>query len=130
MNESLLHQWINESEESRRLYAQEKLIIDVSEQLWVALEKQGWTRTQLAEALHTSKSNVTQMLNGGRNMTLRTLADIAHVLESWVNVRICDRSETDGWETAEAVMPRRRIKMLGSSIDAANANWTEPRVVA
>ena len=38
------------------------------------------TKADLAKALGQSKAHVTQLLNGGRNMTLRTLSDIAYTM--------------------------------------------------
>jgi transcriptional regulator with XRE-family HTH domain len=40
----------------------------------------GVSRTSLAERAATTKSHVSQLLNGSRNMTLRTLADLAYSL--------------------------------------------------
>ena len=59
---------------------QEKLILDVTESIFEALEKQGKNRADLAAAMGRSAAYVSQLLNGSRNMTLRTLADIAFSL--------------------------------------------------
>ena len=91
---SFIDKWVNESEENRRLFAEEGLILEVTESIWEALERRGWSKAQLAEALHTSRANVTQLLTGSRNMTLRTLANIAFVLGCEVHTRLIDRSAT------------------------------------
>lgn len=63
--------------ESRRLYEQERLITWMTEELAAAIQESGLTRTQVAERLGSSKAHVTQVLRGDRNLTLRSIADIA-----------------------------------------------------
>ena len=69
-----------EDEEFRRLFAQEDLIMEVTETLCELLEEEKVSRKELAERLGKTKGFVSQLLNGGRNLTLRTVADILHVL--------------------------------------------------
>lgn len=64
------------SDEARRSYEQERLIIHTLEHISDALTEANVSRAQLAEALGTSKAYVTQLFNGQRNVTLRTLADL------------------------------------------------------
>lgn len=81
-----LEEWLGQSDENRLLMAEERFLLDVTEKIWDALEEQGLTKTDLSRRLGKSKSHVTQLLNGNRNMTLRTLADIAYALDVPVNV--------------------------------------------
>jgi len=66
--------------EFRKLLAQEELILEVTETICELLEKEKISRKELAERLGKSKGFISQLLNGGRNLTLRTVADILHVL--------------------------------------------------
>ena len=66
--------------EFRRLLAQEELILEVTETLCELLEKEKTSRKELADRLGKTKGFVSQLLKGGRNLTLRTVADILHVL--------------------------------------------------
>jgi transcriptional regulator with XRE-family HTH domain len=66
--------------EFRKLLAQEELILEVTETLCELLEKEKISRRELADRLGKTKGFVSQLLNGGRNLTLRTVADILHVL--------------------------------------------------
>jgi len=66
--------------EFRRLLAQEELILEVTEVLCGLLEAETISKKELADRLAKSKGFVSQLLNGGRNLTLRTVADILHVL--------------------------------------------------
>jgi transcriptional regulator with XRE-family HTH domain len=68
------------STESRRLLNQEKLILEVTEALSEAIEERGLTRSEVAKRLGKTKGFVSQLLAGGRNLTLRTVADIADAI--------------------------------------------------
>ena len=63
-----------------RLLRQEELILDVTESLTEAIENTGITRAELARRLGRSPGFVSQLLGGGRNLTLRTIADISAAL--------------------------------------------------
>jgi ribosome-binding protein aMBF1 (putative translation factor) len=79
------------SAENKRLLQQEEFILSITEEIWGAMEKMGMTKKDLAAAIDRSESFVTQVLNGSRNMTLRTLSDISRVL----NLEFCLKSQTD-----------------------------------
>lgn len=75
----------------------ERLIYNVTEDILVLLEDKGISKTKLAKLIGTSKSNVTQLLSGDRNMTLATLSDICFALgvEPKVIIPVAyDRPET------------------------------------
>lgn len=76
-----LNRWAQSNQDHARLLAQETLIVDVTEALAAAIEHAGISRTELAERLNASKGHVSQVLNGSRNMTLRTLADLCLALK-------------------------------------------------
>lgn len=88
MSHSMLEQWLTETDATGKLATQEELILEVTETIWEELNRQQWTKSQLAEALGTTPANVTQWLNGNRNMTLRTLADIGRVLGVRVQIQL------------------------------------------
>ena len=75
---------------NRRLLRQEELILEVTEALSGALEKEGITKKDLAERLSKTKGFVSQILAGGRNLTLRTIADVADALECRIRIR-CEK---------------------------------------
>ena len=49
----------------------------VTEDILVAMEDLGVTKSELARRLGKSKSRITQLLSGSSNMTIGTLSDIA-----------------------------------------------------
>jgi transcriptional regulator with XRE-family HTH domain len=66
--------------EFRKLLAQEELILEVTETICELLQNEKVSRKGLADRLGKSKGFISQLLNGDRNLTLRTVADILHVL--------------------------------------------------
>jgi antitoxin component HigA of HigAB toxin-antitoxin module len=74
-----------------RLFAQEGLLLAASEEVWRIMNKRGINKYQLAQRMGCSRAHVTMVLNGTRNMTLRTLADLAHALGYEVNVKLRKR---------------------------------------
>jgi transcriptional regulator with XRE-family HTH domain len=79
MKATILDEYLKD-EEFQRLFAQEDLILEVTETLCELLEKENVSRKELADRLSKTKGFVSQLLGGGRNLTLRTVADILHVL--------------------------------------------------
>ena len=69
-----------EDPEFAKLMAQGDLIMEVTEMLCELLEKEKISRKELSDRLRKTKGFVSQLLSGGRNLTLRTVADILHVL--------------------------------------------------
>jgi hypothetical protein len=69
-----------EDPEFARMMAQGDLIMEVTETLCELLENEKISRKELADRLGKTKGFVSQLLYGGRNLTLRTVADILHVL--------------------------------------------------
>ncbi len=87
MSDSLLEQWLKEADASGKLAAQEEFLLEVTEAIWEELHRRQWDTSQLAEALGKSRTQVTQLLNGSRPLTLRTLAEIGRVLGVRVQVK-------------------------------------------
>ncbi len=75
-----MKEWIEASPSRKNLVAQERLIALVAEQIYAAIEDDESSKAALAKALGKSKAFVTQILSGTRNLTLRTVADIATAL--------------------------------------------------
>jgi transcriptional regulator with XRE-family HTH domain len=89
--------------EYERLVEEESLILETTELIEELLELTGVNRKELAERLGRSKGFVTQILTGDRNMTLRTLADLAFALEHRVKVAASPLADIgDGGQTIPA----------------------------
>ncbi len=96
--EKTLEGWVSQQADGGRVFAQEQLIAAVAEQIWEQMDKQQKTKTQLATTLGKSKAYLTQVLNGSRNMTLRTLSDIAFALGVRVDVELRPAQQSRSWE--------------------------------
>ena len=78
--------------EFRRHFAEEGFVVECMERVCEWMEREDVTRAELARRLGTTPANVTQMLSG-RNVSLRTLASVAHVLGGVPEFRIIGASE-------------------------------------
>ncbi len=74
--ESLVEQFKDDIE-----YISEGIIIDVTEQIHKQMKEKNITRSQLAQKLGCSNAYITKLLNGGENLTLKKIVQIAHALE-------------------------------------------------
>lgn len=130
MTKSLLEKRVEASAESKRVFAQEELILDAAEQIWDLMKAKGVRKARLAETLGRSAAYMTQLLNGSRNMTLRSLADVATALGGTVHVRILDKDKTNGWQ----INARQSLQTVtrateAPAIDACNDAVQESSVV-
>jgi transcriptional regulator with XRE-family HTH domain len=80
------HEILMGDPEYRRLYAIEGLIADAAELVARLMEEQGVKKAALARRLGKSRAWVTQLLSGKANMTIRTFAEIVHVLGAQVKL--------------------------------------------
>lgn len=64
----------------RRAFEEELLVAEATDTLEAYLESTGITRKELATRLGISPGRVTQILSGGENLTLRSLASVAWAL--------------------------------------------------
>jgi len=110
-----------------RAYAREELIYNVTEELLVQMEELGVTKLELARRLGKSRSYVTQMLSGARNMTLGTLSDICFELGVSPQVGFgVEAAETKGlevqrdgspvWEPSDSGICYDVIQVLGENV--------------
>src|SRR5438876_630602 len=70
----------------RRRYAQNSLILDTAIAINQALEALGLSQKEVAKRLQKTEGFVSQVLSGGANLTLRTLADFAYSLDCEVEI--------------------------------------------
>lgn len=80
-NESLYHTELEvNSTEHSKLYASEELSFNVTEDILIHMEDLDVSKKELAEKLGKTKSYISQLLSGSKNMTLRTLSEICFAL--------------------------------------------------
>ena len=83
---------------------QEELIIEVTEALARALRSSGLTQTELAARLGKTKGFVSQIMGGGNNLTLRTLADVAGAIGCRIQVNLVPESKSSVARSPSALM--------------------------
>lgn len=88
-----------------RAFAREELVYNVTEDLLVLLEDLAVSKKDLACKMGKSKSYITQVLSGARNMTLGSLSDICVALDADISIRInakdAKREQSNNWEPAK-----------------------------
>lgn len=69
-------------------YRHEELIVDVTESIYEIMKKNNMNKSKLAKASGLSKARITKLLDGSANMTLKSIADIAHALKVTPKIHI------------------------------------------
>ena len=80
MERKTLYDEYLKDEEFARLMEQENLIMEVTEGFCRILQEEGLSRTKLANSMGKTRGYISLLLNGRRNITLRSLSDIAYFL--------------------------------------------------
>lgn len=76
--------------ESGVAHRQAELIRGTTQTLLDCMRKKGVARSELARRMGRTNAYVTQMLSGDRNLTLRTIADVATALDVTPRVLLRD----------------------------------------
>ena len=79
VNKNLYDKFL-ENEDFRKLAAQEDFIMDVTESFHELLQRENISKTSLAKLTGKTKGFISQILNGGRNLTLRSISDLAYAV--------------------------------------------------
>lgn len=74
-------------------YAQESARCEISEQICRKMKRRKVSRAEMARRLNTSRSYVTQLLQGNGNFTLDKMAEIAHALGCELRVQLVEKKE-------------------------------------
>ena len=91
----------------------EELVLDVTVQIAEAMEEAGFdTQKELADTLGVSESNVSQLLSGDQNISLKRLVTVALALGKSVEVDLVERDRPD----VEAVPTKtKRLRVDGGT---------------
>ncbi|WP_312384944.1 MULTISPECIES: helix-turn-helix domain-containing protein [Atlantibacter] len=99
---------------SDALLARERLIFNTTEDLLLAMQDSGMSRADVAKKMGRSKSHISQIFDGKRNLTLNTLSDIAHAIGVEVNLAI----KKDGRDVSHQIVPERIYETKSSPIES------------
>lgn len=130
MSESTYNRLIQDRE-SEKLIEQELLVLHATELISRWMEEQRISKAELARRIQKSRSYVTQLLSGSRNMTLRTFADLAFALERKVELRGARRDQAIAKQpplpflrpvaTSKPAKPRSRKRVSESKTGSRHA---------
>lgn len=121
--ESEADRWVDTSPEHRLELARERLIVAVTEEIWGAMEREGVSNVDLAQKLGTGKSYISQLLTGARNMTLKTIADVAAALGQNVTISFVEQGTSQDWTSHDlAVRPALREQFSAAPLLAEAVN--------
>lgn len=70
----------------RKIYNRESLILSATELVSKTMKESNLGRSDLAKRLNKSKSHITQLLSGEKNMTLKTLANLMTAMGEEVEI--------------------------------------------
>lgn len=113
--------WDCSSPEQLKELAQEHFILAVTEEIWEAMERRQINKLELAERLGTGKSYISQLLSGSRNMTLRTLSDVAAALDQHLSVTLHNVEEKRQWQPLVGLV-RTSSSLVFGCIDTSAVN--------
>jgi transcriptional regulator with XRE-family HTH domain len=123
-----LAEWTRESPENERLLAQEYLIATVAQEIWEVMERADVSRATVAERLGKTRSFVTQILSGSKNLTLRTISDIAHALDCEITIKLESACQQDGWVELPVSEQDRVVRFTQQGLSCNQAEWTTLRL--
>lgn len=116
--------WYRDTPEARRAYAEERALLEAAELVAESLEVRDVTRKSLAESLGIARSEISQRLNGTRNLTVRSLAAMLHELDFDLQLRVRDRHHIrPAWKACGEVAPTSRYTAAGHQIRLVRSDF-------
>lgn len=94
----------SESKTNKKIFARATLIQNVTEDIMIAMEDLKISKSDLARKIGKSKSYITQILSGSRNMTLTSLSDLCFELDIIPDVKILeDNQKFENFDLDESI---------------------------
>jgi len=81
------------------------LVTQLTNEITFYMRERGITRADLAARMGVSPGRVSQILGGGENLTLRTLAALASALDARFDVELCSLKVDDTFTSREKADP-------------------------
>lgn len=122
MKEKTVYEKYLENENFERIMAQEDFIMEVTENFCRVLNEEHMSRSRLANLMGKTKGFISQVLNGGRNLTLRSLADIAFALGYTVSISLVKKRHKIKTDNSSFVLDwnKDRKKISASILNQAD----------
>lgn len=106
-----------EDDDKKRIWNQERTILEVTELICETMEQKGISRSELAARLGKTKGHVTQLLAGNRNMTIRTLSDVFTVMGCEVQFWTSDIEKPVSTFSFDTPFSATQMEASGDTID-------------
>ncbi len=120
--------WIDESPDNAKIFQQEALILKVTHMIWGWMEEKGISRSDLAGRLGRTRGYISQVLAGDKNLTIRTIADIATAMDTQADFSLRPlggfEAETNVIQFRWNLMPSTTVSVdstAGALVDGARA---------
>jgi transcriptional regulator with XRE-family HTH domain len=121
--------WFKETPESLAFLAEERLLVAVSELVSDALESQAVSRTEFAKALGVRPSEISQRLSGRRNITIRSLARMLHILGFGLELKLTKEKPVRRGEGG-SVLEFRQVRRSVETVSEPSYRASPPIVAA
>lgn len=105
--------------ERRLVFEKEALAFEATELIEGLMSQHGISRSDLAIKLGSSKAHVSQVLNGARNMTLHTLAEILFALDQKAHIDAFPLEPSSSFQRSSYLYNNRPWSLVSSSRTAA-----------
>lgn len=94
-------------------------------EVWEALNRLGWSPTDLARASGLSQATISRVLNGQQtNLTLNTIQKIKNALLMGGDGGVPSKPDVTKWADGAIVALRGQVAILKGQLDRANAEIT------
>jgi transcriptional regulator with XRE-family HTH domain len=136
MKEKTVYEKYLENENFERIMAQEDFIMEVTESFCKVLNEENISRSRLAKLMGKTKGFISQVLKGGRNLTLRSLVDLSFALGYTVSISLVKKEHKVKTDTSSFVLDwnnaRKKIpaSIANKADDYADCYHTIPRCAA
>ena len=101
-----------QNDDFRQIYEEERLVSEFTQALSDLMEEQDMNRAELAQILECSKSYISQLLNGNKNISLRNVAKVLYKLGKRMSIEVLD------WEND--------LNLIGEEKKCAILKFEEP----
>jgi transcriptional regulator with XRE-family HTH domain len=105
----------------RKLLAVESLATEAAELIARLMAQKKVNKAALARRLNRSRAWVTQLLSGNANMTVRTLAELAHALEA--EVKLDAKPAAPANASKDGTRPGASIRLLNAQPIDSSPGW-------
>jgi transcriptional regulator with XRE-family HTH domain len=122
MKDKTVYEKYLENENFERIMTQEDFIMEVTENFCKVLNEEHISRSRLAILMRKTKGFISQVLNGGRNLTLRSLADLAFALGYTVSISFVKKGHKVKTDSSSFVLDwnNHRKKVSASFVNEAD----------